>query len=176
MNINIPPGPCPECGRSLRMGQSTCLMCGFDRMSGVSINEKPTRQPLWRYAFCTPIGFMLTSCGLAVLLALAVEGNDQLIRAFFVMTTAVVLVTAVLVMKAIAANPPGVFEMFTDYGRFSYQWDMLLGRSGAVGMQSLVVLSCTLVGLSAWLETGLPEDERIIAPVLRYEAQSSARR
>jgi hypothetical protein len=175
MNINIPPGPCPECGRSLRMGQSTCLKCGFDRMTGVNINEKHPRQAWWRYVLCTPIGFMLMTGGLAVLLAFIAEGHDQLIRMYFVMTTAVVLVTAVLVMKAIAANPPSLWVFYSDWAADSYRWDLLWGRGGAVGMQSLVVLSSVLIGLSVWLETGLPEDQRIIAPALGFESSESDR-
>ena len=33
-------------------------------------------------------------------------------------------------------------------------------------MQSLVVLSCVTIGCGVWLETGLPEAERVLAPAL----------
>lgn len=169
MSINIPPGPCPSCGKSLAMGQSTCFGCGYDRMLERNINEKPERGPLWLRLINAPIGFMLLTGGLAWLIAFLIYGDPSLTRAYFVVGTCIVLVTIVLIIKAIQSDPPGFWQVCYDRARDWYTFDILFGDRGAVGMQSLVVLSCVIVGCGVWLETGLPEAERIIAPALGIE-------
>lgn len=172
MGFNVPPGPCPSCGKSLRMGQSTCLACGFDRLEGVNVREK-VRRPIWGYVFLTPIGFMLTSCLAAWFIAWLVYGNPALTRAYFVVGTCVILVTAFLVFKAIEAEPPTGHEMRYSWARRLYFIDLFTGNLGAVGMQSLVVISLVLIGCAVWLETGLPDSERVIGPAVGIETRES---
>ena len=79
------------------------------------------------------------------------------------------MITAVLLFKAIQSDPPGFWETWFDTARDWYTFDILFGDRGAVGMQSLVVLSCVTIGCGVWLETGLPEAERVLAPALGIE-------
>lgn len=152
------------------MGQSTCFGCGYDRMLERNINEKPERGPLWLRLINAPIGFLLLTCGLAWFLAWVIYGSPTLTRAYFAIGACVVLITAVLVIKAIHSNPPGFWETWFDTARHWYTLDLFIGDRGAVGMQSLVVLSCVIIGCGVWLETGLPEAERVIAPALGIES------
>ena len=145
-------------------------------MSGVNIHDKPPRPAWWRYVLCTPIGFMLTTIAVAALLAFLADGNDLLTRGYFVLTTTVVFVTILLAFKSAAANPPSWSVFYSDWAEQSYLYDMFLGDEGPVGMQSLIVLSCAMVGLSVWLESGLPEDQHIIASALGYTTVDSESR
>lgn len=172
MGFNVPPGPCPSCGKSLRMGQSTCLACGFDRLSGVNVREK-VRRPIWGYVFLTPIGFMLTSCLAAWFLAWLVHGNPALTRAYFVVGASVVLVCAYFVVRAIDTHPPSMYEIWNDWLRWRYMKNLFTGDLGAVGMQSLVVISLVIIGCGVWLETGLPDSERVIGPAVGIETRDS---
>ena len=148
------------------MGQSTCFGCGYDRMNERNIYEKPERGPLWKRFVLSPIGFMLTTCGLAWFIAFLIYGNPALTRVYFVVGACTVLVTLFLIIMAIYADPPAFWEVCCERARDWYTWDILLGDRGAVGMQSLVVLSCVLIGCGIWLETGLPKSQRVIAPTL----------
>ena len=140
--------------------------CGYDRMLERNINEKPDRGPIWLRIINSPIGFILVTCGLAWLIALLIYGNPTLTRAYFAVGACIVMITVVLVIMAIQSDPPGFWETCFDSARDWYTFDILFGDRGAVGMQSLVVLSCVIVGCGVWLEKGLPEAERIIAPAL----------
>lgn len=151
------------------MGQSTCFGCGYDRMLERNINEKPDRGPLWKRIAFSPIGFILMTSVTAWLTALLIYGNPTLTRAYFAFGACVVMITAVLLFKAIQADPPGFWETWFDTARHWYTLDILFGDRGAVGMQSLVVLSCVFIGCGVWLETGLPEAERMLAPALGIE-------
>lgn len=138
-------------------------------MRGVNIHDKPPRPALWRYVLCTPIGFMVSMSLLAWLLALIAHGNPSLSRMFFAATTVVVMISVVLAVKSAAADPPGFWQFYSDWARDMYAWDLYLGKKGAVGMQALTVISAVLIGLCIWLETGLPESERLIGPALGVE-------
>ncbi len=148
------------------MGQSTCFGCGYDRMLERNINEKPNRGPLWKRIAFSPIGFILITSGSTWLIALLIYGNPTLTRAYFAIGACAVMITAVLIFKAIQADPPGFWELRFDTARDWYTFDILFGDRGAIGMQSLVVLSCVTIGCGVWLETGLPETERVLAPAL----------
>jgi len=134
-----------------------------------NINEKPDRGPLWKRMAFSPIGFILITSGSAWLLALLIYGNPTLTRAYFAIGACVVMITAVLLFKAIQADPPGFWEARFESVRRLYTFDILFGDRGAVGMQSLVVLSCVTISCGVWLETGLPEAERVLAPALGIE-------
>lgn len=159
-HLNIPPGPCPGCGASLRMGQPVCISCGYDRVRGVNLNDKPPRPPLWKLALATPVGFLLTTNSSAIGFAFLADGSPMLVRIYVIATMVIGLITARLVAKDYAADPPGFWQMWSDTAHDWYMLDKLLGDDGPAGMQCLVVLTVVMTIASVALYTGLPPEVR----------------
>ncbi|MEO1535259.1 MAG: hypothetical protein AAFS11_06845 [Planctomycetota bacterium] len=155
-HLNIPPGPCPSCGKSLQMSQAVCFACGFDRVAGKNINDTPSPGPLWKRALGTPKRFLITTNSAAIILAVLTDGQPPLVRMYAIATILVAVVTAFVYSQHYANEISTPWAFFQPDAHDLYVDAKLFGKHGPWGMQCMFVLSAVMTITSIVLMVNLP--------------------